>query len=1204
MKKCDSFSRNWMLALAVVGTAPLAMAVDINDEAGLRSIANDLSGEYTLTADITLTSDWTPIGSDNDPFTGKINGNGHLIKGLRVQTQDVARAAFINSAQGATITKLGLDDVDILGNEDVGGLIGKDKGYNTISECFVSGKVSGRDHVGALIGGCTDEGLSTLENCYALAYVYSREYQGGGLIGTPIDIDVNNSYFAGSVFSASNCIGGIAALVDGGDHFTVSNCFEAAPLLLRNTISWGAQGRILGTDSDKGKELTNNYALASTRIGSYAENTTIDSDDATSNDGANKTLAELTDPNFIASTLGWDGTVWSSAANVLPHLAWQTEPVTVDAIYADYVGEKASMKIDTTVYMGQGVLPGATYTSSDTSVATVDNEGNVTGISNGTTTITVSVPANATHKAMSKSFEVEVVGVVYNITTAAQLNAMRFDLAGDFTLMNDIDMADFGAFTPIGSDSDGNRFTGSFNGNGHVIKNLTIESAGDDLGFFGVADGATITKVGFENANVLWDTTSGGANVAVVVGRSYGSTITNSYVSGSFVRGRDHVASFVGGSFTGGSSDTYTTVEDCYSTSYIYSTQYQCGGIMGTMVNALINRCHFSGVASCSNSNVGGMLSLVDGEAEMTTISNSICLAATIDGSSDNSGRIVGNTAGRATTLENNYGLEETACAGSDNADNATTGGVQGESVSLEQATDASFYADALGWDMESTWQMIDGGYPILKWQTKPVNGSFLNLPTSITLIEGKGDYNLGDIKGDLGQDFNVEEVETNYLRIRASISVKTWPATTTTTTVRFTSTFDDVACTVDVPVTMVPESESKVHIASAADVLAMNDHLDYEYILDKDINMEGVSFSGIGSEDAPFTGVLDGNGYSIVNITRPVSGNKKGGLFNVTQGATIKNLGICDVEITGGSQDIAGLIGSATLTKVSQVYVTGYIQGNDHVGGIFGNAISSTIDNSYVNASVITTGYQVGGISGVAKGLEITNTYAAGESKTNGGTSWSQRAAGIIGMTEGSGSSMNGVGSFNEIAGGIIGIFLGTADNWDCILSSFTKCIYSNSTSRIPGDACDDQGSYDYEGRTTIDDNGHDWSTVPRVSASDARTDEQLASWATYSALGWLSDVWSMPEDGGYPVLNDVAVSGIKPVIASKGSDVKVYGAKGAIVVDAASAANVNIYNFAGATVGQHKLAGATTIETPAGLYIVSVKSADGVKVVKVVVR
>jgi hypothetical protein len=94
------------------------------------------------------------------------------------------------------------------------------------------------------------------------------------------------------------------------------------------------------------------------------------------------------------------------------------------------------------------------------------------------------------------------------------------------------------------------------------------------------------------------------------------------------------------------------------------------------------------------------------------------------------------------------------------------------------------------------------------------------------------------------------------------------------------------------------------------------------------------------------------------------------------------------------------------------------------------------------------------------------------------------------------------------------------------------------------------------------------------------------------------------MPEDGGYPVLNDVAVSGIKPVIASKGSDVKVYGAKGAIVVDAASAANVNIYNFAGATVGQHKLAGATTIETPAGLYIVSVKSAEGVKVVKVVVR
>lgn len=1199
MKKLYTFSGQLTLAALMGLAAPGAMAVDISDEAGLRAIANDLAGEYTLTADITVSGEWSPIGSSENPFTGRLNGNGHVIKGISYHNENTDRAAFIHSAKDATITRLGLENIDILGNADAGGLLGKDMGGNTITECYVTGKISGRDHVGALIGGCEGEN-STLDNCYAISYVYSRQYQAGGLVGTPVNIEISNSYFAGTIYDYCNCVGGIAALVDGGDMTSIANCFVASPMIIRTDTGWGAQARILGNDAGRAYSLDNNYAMTGTLMGTYGQWSTPSDEDPSSLEGADKSYAELTTASFITGTLGWDAAIWTVNDGSLPRFAWQKKKVDVSLVYGNYNGDKIQLSKDGSIYAAVGAPYKVSYSSSDTDVATIDENGEVKGFNPGNATITVTFAGDDTMEGYTKSFEVEVIGVNYNITTAKDLQNIRFDLAGEYKLMNDIDLSELGVFQMIGSESD--PFTGTLDGNGHVIYGLTVAPEGDvnNIGMFSAAKGAVISRLGIENASISYN--NGGQNVAALVGRAEGVTISQCYVSNSNIVGRDHVASFVGGSYSGGEP---TLIEDCYSTARVQTRQYQVSGIMGTMINGIINRCHFSGMIVAGDTNSGGFVSLVDDDADYNTIKNSICLAVSINGSSNNSGRIVGNTNGKNYELENNYGLNTTACNGSDNEDEATTTGRQGESVDPEDAISEDFYADALGWDMTDVWTMIPDGFPVLGWQSLPVKGMFFNVPESITLIEGKGDYDLGSIKGNFGQEADIEEIETNYLRIRASVSVKEWPATTTTTAIRLTSQTSDVECEVIIPVTLIPASEATIHVSSPADLLAVADNPGLDYVLDNDINMEGVAFSGIGTSDDPFSGIFDGNGHTIYNISRQVS-NQEGGLFNYTSNALIKRVGVSRISLTGGNSDIGGLIGRASNTTVEECFVEGYVQGNDHVGGIFGLAANSSVSNSFFTGDVVTTGYQAGGISGVAESLEITNCYAQGVSESTGSGEWYMRAGGIVALSNGAGSTMDGVAAINNVTGGIIGIFLASAENFQSALSSFTNCVYSTDCIRTAqSEDCNADNTYSYEYCTVIEENGNDWNTVPRVSASDGRTDAELRNWNTYAAMGWDANIWTMPENGGYPVLVNVPGStlGLGTVDAGQ-PDINAYGVKGAAVVESAVDATAFVYTISGLFCGQANVDGTATIELPASLYIIKVVSAEGTKSFKVVVK
>ena len=75
---------------------------------------------------------------------------------------------------------------------------------------------------------------------------------------------------------------------------------------------------------------------------------------------------------------------------------------------------------------------------------------------------------------------------VTTITTVAQLVAIADNLSGNYKLGNDLDLSDYGAWTPIGGST---AFSGTFEGNGKTIKGLTVNTSSQYGGLFGNVSG-------------------------------------------------------------------------------------------------------------------------------------------------------------------------------------------------------------------------------------------------------------------------------------------------------------------------------------------------------------------------------------------------------------------------------------------------------------------------------------------------------------------------------------------------------------------------------------------------------------------------------------------------------------------------------------------------------------------------------------------
>lgn len=1203
------------IALMLAASVASWSQTQIADEAGLKAISGDLGGKYVLTKDIVLTGEWTPVGTESEPFTGTLDGGGHTIKGLSITTGN-DNVGLFGFTKKATLRNVRIVGAQVAGNKQAAILAGQAIA-SQIENVYVSGLVTGYDHVGGIVGDARGDAsadeMTYITNCLSAAGAFSTTYQAGVLAGWTNAGMFTNNLVVGSSTAQWGGAGGVTGMLDNSGVASYIGNVSAAGLILgaNNRVAainaWkNGSGCTYGDDYDNISSDATVYIVGGNQVA--AADLTWDEN----NEGINGDIVSADKLKQAATykAIGFDETVWNLATGTYPVLKGMILPLEADYIVVKPLPEKCAL--------GQGHETSAlstlgrqiTITSSNPAVVEVEGT-KLNFVAAGQSTVTFKTNGDNFANGATLTLDVTVSNINYAIKTVDDLKSIKYDLAGNFTLENDIDLGGE-QWAPIGE------FTGTLDGKGHYIKNLKFENANqNNVGLFSTTRSATIKNLGMMNAYVV-----GNANSAAIVGQANGGTISACAVVNSYIEGRDHAAAIAGNMTL--DEGVGGLITDCVSDSRIVTRQYQVAGISGVFNGGELRNCLFSGTVTGPGTTAGGMISLNESGDVEAYLHHNVVAASHIYG---NVFRI-GNPDNRKITFESNYVVNTTYVGSSVSSAGAANGGEantrDGAIVQAKDAKSKAFYADELGWDFDNTWKFIEGAegkmYPVLKWMNAPLPSVIYDMPQnkSILYSEGMEFIALDCIHGSWGQSLDIKFVSGSEIAsfVEDGDVVQLFAGNDNGEFVDRGDVVLSVAPTADVAslFTMSGENTFSVYIGKVGDktqistpeqFIAMNKNLDGDYELAADIDMAGVEFSGIATSGDAFTGTLDGKGHVVKNARVKFSGGSDLGVFGKVNGATISNVAFLDFSVAASSCNHIGLFGAASNTKFDQVAAIGSVTGNDHVAIFAGDASGAEFNNCYIDGTVVA-GSQIGGFAGctLEGGMTATNSYFNG-SLTATYRGW---VGGFVGLIDKSNSEVTiencvsvgdcmaskASGSPKVTAPFIAG---NGAGNDPHAIIFFSNNIFNN------------EATYDADTEwPNIKETADGGSVVP----ASGMVASSLQSEEPYTGLGWdFDNVWTFDKSQGYlyPVLKQFGslVTGIEDIQADKkGAAAYAVRADGNVLtVDGIDgAAVVTVSTVAGQNVAVVKTTGASaTVSLPGkGLYIVKVAGKGAAQSYKVV--
>lgn len=584
----------------------------MNSEADLAQLAylvneksKDFSGKtITLAKDLDLSAhEWVSIGyydattREHYSFKGIFDGGNYSISGMTINKPSAnALGLFGTIDNGAIIRNVILTSGSVTGHENVGGIVGAihnsdpacqiinchvlpgvtisgDIGvggiagyqYGTISGCSSGASANAEDSCGGLIGSLNNTESTSLANCFY--YGPDKTY---AIVGRNFTTSTNVSH----CFYAATAVRGVDKLDDSkdkaarvysvtaGEGVTISRSKEPTATYYGGKLKfYGDDGCSLdGTEYvTEGTSLT--VSTTATFQG-YETAINVEGTGASLNEGtltvgkADVTVSAVKGtPIDYTITYNLDG---GTASNPLTYTVKSDDitlsnPIKAGYTFTGWSGTSLEGEANMNVTIAKGSTGERSYTAHWTSVT-----GDTNGDWNGHAATSFTTIDNDS-KTLSIASEAEMALLSKDASTYADYTV---------TLTADINLKDY-FWTPVAG------FNGTFDGQGHTISGVMINSTAGSQGLFGtIGTAATVKNLVIANSSI-----TGGNNTGAVVGMAdadseKASTIENCHVLG------DVIIAGTGGNHGGIAG--YGNVIACTSAAIISATDTPAGGIVGS----------------------------------------------------------------------------------------------------------------------------------------------------------------------------------------------------------------------------------------------------------------------------------------------------------------------------------------------------------------------------------------------------------------------------------------------------------------------------------------------------------------------------------------------------------------------------------------------------------------------------------------------
>jgi len=656
-------------------------------------------------------------------------------------------------------------------------------------------------------------------------------------------------------------------------------------------------------------------------------------------------------------------------------------------------------------------------------------------------------------------------------------NDGAYPLNGDYVLTTDLDAAGVTGFAPIGTYSGEltDAFAGTFDGQGHIIRNLSI-SAGEGTGLFGASTGI-VTDLGLIGCTLTGTQKTGG-----MAGVNSGE-IGRCYVKNGVVTGTGSVGGFVG--------MNVGTIYECFAHVTV-SAESSGGGFAGFNSN-LLHNCYSTGPVT-GTSALGGFL----GTATAGGWSVNCYSSGAVSKLATTFGGFIGE--GESFVVQCFWDTETSGCSTS----------IGGTGLTSAEMTKAIYFTNA-AWEFTTTWSILENDAPPHLQHACPPIGI-----GSATDLQAIGSANFpADFDYYLTQSFD-------------AAATAGWPETFVPLcpATSFSGAFYGRGYTIS---NLTVNRAGLDNIGLFAKVSPWG--------LVKGVRLANCQISGssnVGAIAGSNSGTLND-----CQASGAVAGSVYvGGLVGENRGLTHYCTSSGSVSATLGAGGLVGAMNTSPSSLlsagISHCASSCEVSSDFYAGGLVGDCRNTSITHSHASGDVVASTSSGGGLVGYLRTGNLQYCYATGTATAAAmaGGLVGNSSTGMMIVCYATG------GAAGDVCGGLVGLMsrgeicqcysLATVTATDSLgglvgaLQSGARIVESFSAGPVSSTAGDRGGLVGYtESTCTVDTSFWDItaSGCPESAEGVGYSTAAMKTKATYTDATWdFVDTWGIDEGDGYP--------------------------------------------------------------------------------------